>query len=46
MAHSHAVTFADAPGDRGTEIHVDLAKTTRGGKGRAGRDLVEIDTDR
>jgi uncharacterized membrane protein len=27
-----AVTFTDAPGDRGTEIHVDLAKTTRGGK--------------
>jgi uncharacterized membrane protein len=27
-----AVTFEDAPGDRGTEIHVDLARSTRGGK--------------
>jgi uncharacterized membrane protein len=27
-----AVTFKDAPGDRGTEIHVDLAKSTPGGK--------------
>ena len=26
------VTFADAPGDRGTEIHVDLAGGSRGGK--------------
>jgi uncharacterized membrane protein len=27
-----AVTFKDAPGDRGTEIHVDLAHRTPGGK--------------
>ena len=27
-----AVTFADAPGDRGTEIHVDLDEGARGGK--------------
>jgi uncharacterized membrane protein len=27
-----AVSFTDAPGDRGTEIHIDLAKTSRGGK--------------
>jgi uncharacterized membrane protein len=27
-----AVTFKDAPGDRGTEIHVDLARATAGGK--------------
>jgi uncharacterized membrane protein len=27
-----AVTFEDAPGDRGTEIHVDLNETARGGK--------------
>jgi uncharacterized membrane protein len=27
-----AVTFKDAPGDRGTEIHVDLAQSTRGGR--------------
>ncbi|MCW3003602.1 MAG: cyclase/dehydrase [Conexibacter sp.] len=26
-----AVAFKDAPGDRGTEIHVDLAKSTPGG---------------
>ena len=26
------VTFKDAPGDRGTEIHVDLGDTTKGGK--------------
>jgi uncharacterized membrane protein len=26
------VTFADAPGDRGTEIHVDLEKGAPGGK--------------
>ena len=30
--HDAAVTFVDAPGDRGTEIHVDLAQSTRGGK--------------
>jgi uncharacterized membrane protein len=30
---SHAVvTFRDAPGDRGTEIHVDLERSARGGK--------------
>jgi uncharacterized membrane protein len=27
-----AVTFVDAPGDRGTEIHVDLEKGAPGGK--------------
>ena len=27
-----AVTFKDAPGDRGTEIHVDLDESARGGK--------------
>ncbi|HWT23423.1 MAG TPA: hypothetical protein VN213_07945 [Solirubrobacteraceae bacterium] len=27
-----AVTFNDAPGDRGTEIHVDLERTGRGGR--------------
>ena len=27
-----AVTFTAAPGDRGTEIHVDLEKGARGGK--------------
>src|SRR3954449_13527310 len=27
-----AVTFKDAPGDRGTEIHVDLEGSTPGGK--------------
>jgi hypothetical protein len=27
-----AVTFTDAPGDRGTEIHVDLEKGGSGGK--------------
>jgi uncharacterized membrane protein len=26
------VSFTDAPGDRGTEIHVDLNESTRGGK--------------
>ena len=27
-----SVTFTKAPGDRGTEIHVDLSKVARGGK--------------
>ena len=27
-----AVTFVDAPGDRGTEIHVELGGASRGGK--------------
>ncbi len=27
-----AVTFRDAPGDRGTEIHVDLDEDVRGGR--------------
>jgi uncharacterized membrane protein len=27
-----AVTFKEAPGDRGTEIHIDLEGSTRGGK--------------
>ena len=27
-----AVRFADAPGDRGTEIHVDLTRDLRGGR--------------
>jgi uncharacterized membrane protein len=36
-AHEHldngtAVTFKDAPGDRGTEIHVDLEREVPGGK--------------
>jgi uncharacterized membrane protein len=30
-AHA-AVVFKDAPGDRGTEIHVDLAARAKGGK--------------
>jgi uncharacterized membrane protein len=35
------VTFVDAPGDRGTEIHVDLEHSARGGKlGEAVRKLV------
>lgn len=29
------VRFVEAPGDRGTEIHVDLARGARGGKLRA-----------
>jgi uncharacterized membrane protein len=33
IAENDAVaTFTDAPGDRGTEIHVDLAPKSRGGK--------------
>src|SRR4051795_2429843 len=36
-----AVTFKDAPGDRGTEIHVDLEGSTAGGKlGEVVRKLV------
>ncbi|HEX2126203.1 MAG TPA: hypothetical protein VHF45_06560 [Thermoleophilaceae bacterium] len=31
-ASDAAVTFRDAPGDRGTEIHVDLERSARGGK--------------
>jgi uncharacterized membrane protein len=31
-ASDAAVTFADAPGDRGTEIHVDFKRSARGGK--------------
>jgi uncharacterized membrane protein len=31
-ASDAAVTFADAPGDRGTEIHVDLESAASGGK--------------
>jgi uncharacterized membrane protein len=31
QAHA-AVSFADAPGDRGTEIHVDLGRDTPAGK--------------
>ena len=27
-----SVTFKDAPGDRGTEIHVDLERTSKAGK--------------
>jgi uncharacterized membrane protein len=35
------VTFVDAPGDRGTEIHVDLERSARGGRlGEAVRKLV------
>jgi hypothetical protein len=31
-SHDVAVSFKPAPGDRGTEIHVDLEKTAPGGK--------------
>ena len=31
-SHDTAVSFKPAPGDRGTEIHVDLEKTAPGGK--------------
>jgi hypothetical protein len=31
-SHDAAVTFKAAPGDRGTEIHVDLEQTAPGGK--------------
>jgi uncharacterized membrane protein len=31
-ASDAAVAFVDAPGDRGTEIHVDLEQSARGGK--------------
>jgi hypothetical protein len=31
-SHDTAVSFEAAPGDRGTEIHVDLEKTGPGGK--------------
>jgi hypothetical protein len=31
-SHDTAVSFQPAPGDRGTEIHVDLEKTAPGGK--------------
>ena len=38
------VTFADAPGDRGTEIHVDLERGTPGGKlGEAAQKLLGSD---
>src|SRR3954453_17506753 len=32
QASDAAVTFTDAPGDRGTEIHVDLEKGSSGGR--------------
>jgi uncharacterized membrane protein len=32
QAADAAVSFHDAPGDRGTEIHVDLERDVRGGK--------------
>jgi hypothetical protein len=36
-----AVTFVEAPGDRGTEIHVDLERSAKGGKlGEVVRKLV------
>jgi hypothetical protein len=36
-----SVSFTDAPGDRGTEIHVDLESGPRGGKlGEAARKLT------
>ena len=39
-----AVTFKDAPGDRGTEIHVDLERGTPGGKlGEAAQKLLGSD---
>jgi hypothetical protein len=39
-SHDAAVTFKPAPGDRGTEIHVDLEQTAPGGK--AGEMLVKL----
>jgi uncharacterized membrane protein len=46
-----AVRFVDAPGDRGTEIHVDLEKSARGGRlGKAvqkllGKPLAKVKDD-
>ncbi|HEX5592603.1 MAG TPA: hypothetical protein VFX35_04565 [Solirubrobacterales bacterium] len=39
-SHDTAVSFKPAPGDRGTEIHVDLEKTAPGGK--AGEMLMKL----
>ena len=36
-----AVTFTDAPGDRGTEIHVDLDRVGQGGRRRVVQKLVD-----
>jgi uncharacterized membrane protein len=36
------VTFADAPGDRGTEIHVSLAKDTLVQKLAGGAELAKV----
>jgi uncharacterized membrane protein len=37
---SAIVTFKDAPGDRGTEIHVDLGKDHRGKLGEIAQELI------
>jgi hypothetical protein len=39
-SHDAAVAFISAPGDRGTEIHVDLEQTAPGGK--AGEMLMKL----
>jgi hypothetical protein len=39
-SHDAAVTFKPAPGDRGTEIYVDLEQTAPGGK--AGEMLMKL----
>jgi|SRR5215218_1549628 len=39
-SHDAAVTFRRAPGDRGTEVHVDLEQTAPGGK--AGEMLMKL----
>jgi uncharacterized membrane protein len=39
-SHDAAVSFKPAPGDRGTEIHVDLEQTAPGGK--AGEMLMKL----
>ena len=40
-----AVTFADAPGDRGTEIHVDLGKDSFLGKLTGAAPLAKVKDD-
>lgn len=39
-SHDAAVSFRPAPGDRGTEVHVDLEQTAPGGK--AGEMLLKV----
>jgi uncharacterized membrane protein len=39
-SHDAAVSFKPAPGDRGTEVHVDLEQTAPGGK--AGEMLMKL----